>query len=205
MSAAVFFWDDGLGFFVVQPIGFCGKAIAEPNQHCLILAAMVLRMVIDIQTVSIVIASAGVLAGVIYYILEIRHQSRLRQTESLIRLSPWFNMSAREVQEAITQVCSIKYKNYDDYLEKYSGKTEDTTLKILGNYFEGVGILVHRKLVGADIVYDFWGDLVSSMWDDFRSLIAEMRKDSGDVNMFRFWEYLSNEMKMRKQRLQPAQ
>jgi uncharacterized alpha/beta hydrolase family protein len=92
---------------------------------------------VDIQTVSIVIASAGVLAGVIYYILEIRHQSRLRQTESVIRLSPFFNMSAREMQEAITQVCSIEYENYADYLEKYSGKPEDTMLKMLGNYLKG--------------------------------------------------------------------
>ena len=100
---------------------------------------------IDVSTVSIAIASAGVLAGVIYYVLEIRHQSRLRQTESVIRLSPWFNMNAREVQEAVTQVCSIEYKNYEDYLEKYSEKPEHMMLKILGNYLEGIGILVYKS------------------------------------------------------------
>jgi hypothetical protein len=157
-------------------------------------------IVVDIQTVSILIVSAGVLAGVIYYILDIRHQSRLRQTESVIRLSPWFNMNAEEVQEAITQVCSIKYKNYDDYLEKYSEKPEQMKLKILGNYFEGMGILVYRKLVKTDIVYDFWGDLIQSSWEKIKPLIADMRKDSGDANMFRFWEYLYNEMQKREQR-----
>ena len=85
---------------------------------------------VDVSTVSIAIASAGVLAGVIYYVLEIRHQSRLRRTESVIRLSPWFNMNAREVQEAVTQVCSIEYKNYEDYLKRYSGKPEHMMLKI---------------------------------------------------------------------------
>jgi hypothetical protein len=156
----------------------------------------------DVQTVSIVIASAGVLAGVVYYVLEIRHQSRLRQTESVIRLSPWFNMNAEEVQEAIATVCSIEYKNYEDYLEKYSGKQEDKMLKILGNYFEGMGILVFRRLVEADIVYDFWGDIIKSSWDDVEPLIGEMRKDSGNANMFRFWEYLSNEMKRRREKIQ---
>jgi hypothetical protein len=157
---------------------------------------------VDIAAVSIVIASAGVLAGVIYYVLEIRHQSRLRQTESVIKLSPWFNMNAREVQEAITQVCSIEYENYDDYLERYSGKPEHITLKILGNYFEGMGILVYRKLVETDIVYDFWGDIIQSSWEKTEPLVAGMRKDSGDLNMFRFWEYLYNEMKKRKQKPQ---
>jgi len=159
---------------------------------------------VDISTVSIVIASAGVVAGVIYYILEIRHQSRLRQTESVIRLSPWFNMNAREVQETITQVCSIEYENYRDYLEKYSGKPEHMMLKMLGNYFEGIGILVYRKLVEADIVYDFWGDIIQSSWEKIKPMIADMRKDSGDLNMFGFWEYLYGEMKKRK-KFQPKQ
>jgi len=159
---------------------------------------------VDIQTISIAIASAGVLAGVIYYVLEIRHQSRLRQMESLIRLSPWFNMNAREVQEAVTQVCSIEYKNYEDYLERYSEKPENMTLKILGNYFEGIGILVYRKLVEADIVYDFWGEIIQSSWEKIQPLVADMRKDLGDSNMFRFWEYLYNEMKKREQQLARA-
>ena len=159
-----------------------------------------MSIVVDASTVSIVIASAGVLAGVIYYILDIRHQSRLRQTESVIRLSPFFNMNARELQEAITQVCSIEYENYDDYLERYSGKPENTMLKMLGNYFEGMGILVSKKLVEVDIVYNFWGDIIQSSWEKIKPLIADMRKDSGAHNMFVFWEYLYNEMKKREQR-----
>jgi hypothetical protein len=146
------------------------------------------------------VTAAGVLVAVVYYILDIRHQSRLRQTESVIRLSPWFNMNAREVQEAITQVCSIEYENYEDYLERYFGKPENTMLKILGNYFEGIGILVSKKLVEADIVYNFWGDIIQSSWEKIKPLIADMRKDSGDLNMFVFWEYLYNEMKKREQR-----
>jgi len=156
---------------------------------------------VDVSTVSIAIASAGVLAGVIYYVLEIRHQSRLRRTESVIRLSPWFNMNAREVQEAVAQVCSIEYKNYEDYLEKYSEKPEHMMLKILGNYFEGIGILVYRKLVQADIVYDLWGDIIRSSWEKIQPLVADMRQDTGDSNTFRFWEYLYDKMKKREQRL----
>jgi hypothetical protein len=65
---------------------------------------------IDLSTFSIIVASIGVIAGVVYNVISIQHQNKLKQMESLIRLSPWLNMDAREVQEAITQVCSIKYK-----------------------------------------------------------------------------------------------
>ena len=107
-------------------------------------------------------------------------------------------MNAREVQEAITQVCSIEYKNYDDYIKRYSGKPEYIMLKILCNYFEGIGILVNRKLVDADIVHDFWGDIIKSTWEKIAPLIKDMRKDSGDPNTFVFLESLYNEMKKRE-------
>ena len=155
---------------------------------------------VDVPTVSILIASAGVLAGVIYYVLELRHQSQLRQTESVIRLSPYFTMNAREMQEAVTQLCSVEYEDYEDYVEKYSEKSEHLALKVLGNYFEGIGILVYRKLVNPDVIYDFWGGIIESSWQKVEPLVADMRKDTDDPNMFRFWEYLYYEMKKREAR-----
>jgi hypothetical protein len=104
-----------------------------------------------------VIASASVIVSAVYFTLDIRHHSRIRQTENIIRLSPWFNMDAKEIQEAISNVYSAKYTDYKDYLGKYAGKPEQTSLKLLGNYFEGMGLLVYMKLVVMDIVFNFWG------------------------------------------------
>jgi hypothetical protein len=42
--------------------------------------------VIDIQTVSIAVASASIVVAVVYYILQLRHQSKVRQTDLLVRL-----------------------------------------------------------------------------------------------------------------------
>jgi len=41
---------------------------------------------VDVQTVSIAVASAGVFAAAIYYILQLKHQSKVRQTDLLVRL-----------------------------------------------------------------------------------------------------------------------
>jgi len=153
---------------------------------------------IDIPTVSVFVASVSVVVGAIYYILETRHQRVVRQTENMLRLSPWFSMNAKEMQEAIVQACSVKYTDYSDYLAKYAGKSEQISLKLLGNYFEGLGLLVYRHLVESEIVYDFWGDLAQSIWDDNEELIIAMRKDSDTPRMFEFWEYLSREFKKRK-------
>jgi hypothetical protein len=149
---------------------------------------------VDLSTVSIIIASIGVLAGVLYNIISIRNENKLRRRESIIRLSPWFNMNAGEIQEAITQVCSIKFRDYDDYVEKYRGRSEQTQLKILGNYFEGLGILVHRRLVEVDLIYEFWGSIIQSTWRDMLPIVKGMREDAGDDTVFAYWELLNNEL-----------
>jgi len=65
---------------------------------------------VDIQTVSIVIASAGVFAAAMYYILQIRHQSKLRQTDLAMRLySTW---QSKEFSEATLKVWNLKFKDY---------------------------------------------------------------------------------------------
>jgi hypothetical protein len=107
-------------------------------------------------------------------------------------------MDAKDVQEAISNVCSAEYTDYRDYLAKYAGKPEQTSLKLLGNYFEGIGLLVSRKLVEMNLVFDFWGDIAESVWDDYEEVINGMRKDSGTQYTFEYWEFLVKEFKKRK-------
>ncbi len=153
---------------------------------------------LDIPAISVVIASASVIGSAVYYMIETRHQRRIRQTESIIRLSPWFSLDAKEIQEAISNVCSLEYTDYKDYLAKYDGKPEQISLKLLGNYFEGIGLLVYMKLVELDIVFNFWGDVAESVWDDNEELINGMREDSGTPFTFQYWEFLVKEFKKRK-------
>jgi hypothetical protein len=157
-----------------------------------------MSFILDIPSISVIIASASVVGSAVYYMIETKHQRRIRQTESIIRLSPWFNMDAEKIQEAINNVCSTEYTDYQDYLAKYAGKPEQKSLKLLGNYFEGIGLLVNMKLVETDIVFNFWGDVAESVWDGNEELINSMRKDSGTPFTFEYWEFLVKEFKKRK-------
>jgi hypothetical protein len=157
-----------------------------------------MSLVLDIPSISVVIASFSVIGSALYYLLETRHDRKIRQTESIVRLSPWFNLNAKEIQEAISNVCSVEYSDYKDYLVKYEGKPEQMSLKLLGNFFEGIGLLVYMKLVEIDIVFNFWGDIAESVWDGNEELINDMRKDSGAPFAFEYWEFLVKEFKKRK-------
>jgi hypothetical protein len=57
---------------------------------------------IDLQTVSIAIATTSVVIGVVYYIFQIRHQDKMRHLDLFMRLySTWgsedFNKAHRRV------------------------------------------------------------------------------------------------------------
>jgi len=156
-------------------------------------------IVVDIQTVSIAIASAGVFAAAIYYILQIRHQAKTRQMETIIMVNPWSRMTGEELREAMHKVEDIKYENLDDYIAKYSEKSEDKMLVRLADYFEGIGILLHRKLVDVDAIYDLWGPAIIELWEKVKPVIEEMRKRFNQPTLYTFYEYLHKEMKKRQQ------
>ncbi len=82
---------------------------------------------INFQTISVLVASASVVVSAIYYMLETRHQSRVSQTENVLRLSPWFSMSAKEIQETINLVCSVKYTSTEEYFEILGQSGADVT------------------------------------------------------------------------------
>jgi hypothetical protein len=54
---------------------------------------------LDIPSISAIVAAAGVLVGVVYYILEIRQQTKIRQTDLIMRM--YSSYGSREFQEAM--------------------------------------------------------------------------------------------------------
>jgi len=70
-------------------------------------------MELDITSISAMVAAAGVLVGVVYYILDIRHQTRIRQTDLVMRL--YSTRGSKEFQEAVKNVMTAKPENYKDY------------------------------------------------------------------------------------------
>jgi len=169
---------------------------------------------IDIQTVSIVIASASVVAGVIYYSLMIRHQSlqtqhqnKIRETELLIRIHPWLNVSSSELQQAIRRILSLEFTDAEDFVKRYGDmlmiKPEQEAFMSAVNYFDALGVLVKRGLVDADLIYECWTGDIANFWEKVKPLVERTRKAVGYPFLVNA-EYLYSEMKKREQQLAKA-
>jgi hypothetical protein len=171
---------------------------------------MMVSIMVDVQTVSVVIASASVVAGVIYYSLQIRHQNlqiqhqnKIRETDLLVRISPWLNMSSSELQAAVVRTLNLKFTDYDDFLKRYgkihSEKPEQTAFLAVVNYFDALGILARRGLVDVDLIYEFWTGDIADLWEKIKPIIEGIRKKSKSPILLNA-EYLYYEMKKREQR-----
>jgi len=157
---------------------------------------------VDIQTISIAIASAGVFAAAVYYILQIRHQTRIRQTDLIMRLrSAW---RSRELRESYVAVMSLKFKDYEEYAKKYPlwegiGAPEVRAVSEVCSFFDDIGILLRRELIDIGMVDELFSFYIKVAWEKVKPLIEGRRKDL-DPTVYRWFEYLYNEMKKREKR-----
>ena len=150
---------------------------------------------VDIQTVSIAIASASVVAGVVYYALQLRNQTKIRKTDLLVRL--YSTMSTKDWLEAWEKFRDREILDYDEYKEKY-GLVEFNEVFL---FFDQVGSLLQKGLIDIDLV-PFRAGQVEITWEKMKPMIEGARKRFNEPEFGYDAEYLANEMKKREQQLQ---
>jgi hypothetical protein len=150
---------------------------------------------VEIQTISIAIASVGVLVAATYYVLQIRHQTKLRQTDLVMRLYSTFG--SKEFQDAWTRIESTEFKNYDEYVKKYgSGDYVQCA-----TFFEGIGVLLQKKLIDINLVDALFAIPLKYMYERMKPIIEGNKKEFHNPRVFEYFEYLYNEMKKKEQKL----
>jgi len=142
-----------------------------------------------------------VFVAAVYYILQIRHQARVRQTDLILRLqSDW---RSRELGESYVRVMNMKFKTYEEFAEKYPlwsqiGSPDYRAVTEVGSFFDGVGILLHRRLIDVEMVDELLGTPIKNAWEKLKPAIEGRRKEVNPI-LRKWFEYLYNEVKKREQ------
>jgi hypothetical protein len=109
--------------------------------------------------------------------------------------------------EAQSKLMSLEYDNYDDFKEKHGGLlSEGEAQKAIGimfGFFEGLGLLLHRRLIDINIVDFITGGSVGvkMLWDKMKPIMEGVSKEY-NLRVFQWTEYLYNELQKREQTLQ---
>jgi len=152
---------------------------------------------LDIPSISAIVAAIGVIIGVVFTVLQLRDLVKTRQTDLVMRLYSTFG--SREQWEAYRSLEAMKAKDFDEYKELPSGTK--TMLDSLYTFYEGVGVLLHRKLIDIGLVDDLFSTPIIMSWEKVEPIMKEARKRRNRPQIWEWFEYLYNEMKKREQQL----
>jgi hypothetical protein len=138
-----------------------------------------------------------VIIGIIIAIFELRDLAQTRHTELIIRLNPALNVSGSEFFEALPEVWYRKFNDYNEYLKKYGEPGSDKAFNIITGYIDGIGFLLKRRLIEVETV-DYLLSGAQTIWEDIEPIAEGMRKQYNMPELFKWFEYLYEEMKRKK-------
>ena len=158
---------------------------------------------LDIPSISAIVAAVGVIIGVALTVQQLRHLVRQRQTDLITRLS--YDISTnKEFLGASMDVLAAEFKDYDDFVKKYGKLISKNPLpmsfSMVGNFYEQVGVLLKNKLIDASLVDQLLPATI--MWEKMSPMVEGMREEYHDRAVFEWFEYLYNQLKKREQQLQ---
>ena len=164
---------------------------------------------VDITEISAVVAAAGVLIGVVYYVLDMRNQARARKTDLVMRL--YSTLSSKEFQEAWYKIWNLEFRDYNDFEKKYGSITAETpaniAFSVVFNFFDGIGVLLNERLIDIDQTFDLFSEWVAITWEKMRPAVEGFKKQHEREmprlkKSFQWFEHLYNEMQKQEQLLQ---
>ena len=163
---------------------------------------------LDIPSISAIVAAVGVIVGVVFTVMELRNLVKQRQTDLVVRLYSTF--IGKECLDATMEFLALQFEDYNDYVKKYgdpvlSGNPVHKAMLIVDNFFNQVGILLHRKLIDVGLVRDVFTYRVELLWKKAEPIIQGFRREHNQPEAGKWFEYLYNEMKKREQTLQQTQ
>ena len=135
----------------------------------------------DTSLILDAIVAVSIAAGAMFAIAELRLMARDRQTQII---SGWILWSTQpEVSENFRKVLYSDFKNRKEAEEKCGYAALDT----VATYYTGVGTLIRRKLVNADLAFDFmWINLA---WEHLKPWLVESPFREGALEWWQDFEY----------------
>ena len=149
---------------------------------------------VDISSISAIIAAAGVIVGFVFTYLQLRNLAKTRRTELRWRILQSTN--SKEFLEAGMKVMDVEFKDQKDFEEKY-GLDLRVEMALVLNLFDGIGELLRKGLADYETVSSM---PVVVMWEKLIPFVEGARKAYNDPSWWANFEYFYNEAKKRQQK-----
>ena len=159
-------------------------------------------MMIELSVVRDLVAIFGVIAGFSYYVLTVRNNQRnqkqqLETRQAQLFMQIYYTWSSREMINIRKELRTWTWTDYDDFIQKYgeaNNPDAHALLQELASWYEGIGVLIKRKLIDPVFVDDLMSGATLWGWETFGSYVRERRVRDNMPFYYEFWEYLYDEV-----------
>ena len=170
------------------------------------------------EFLAIIFTGLGLIVSILYYTtilqnanktreLQLRaqeHATETRQAQLFMQIySTW---SSRETINIRSELSTWTWIDYDDFTQKYGATNNPeahTKFQELANWYEGIGVLIKRKLIDPTFVDDLMSGTTMWGWETFGSIVKERRVRHNYPYYYEFWEYLYDEVSAIAQKQHP--
>jgi hypothetical protein len=147
---------------------------------------------VDVQTVTLVVTCVSVVVGIIYYALQVRHQTKIRQADLIMRLHS--QACDKEFVEGFQKIYYMQFTNLEDFINRYpAGTPEHTAVAMIASFMEGIGVLLHRKFADMETIKELFD--VEGIWEKLGPILIARRIEEDNPTAWQWFEYLYNEIK----------
>jgi hypothetical protein len=154
-------------------------------------------MSLGVTEISAILAAAGVLAGVVYYILDMRRQTEIKTIDLALRLDAIWE--SKDFVEWWVTFQERDPKEYDT-LTKENQRKWIPEKQILGFYVTP-SFLLRKKLVDLETCSLF---PILYSWEKLQFYVEKVRRGHNQPRAYEEVDYLIDEIKKREQKLQQS-
>jgi hypothetical protein len=154
-----------------------------------------------IDYLPLVLTGIGLIVAIIYYTLTLRNSNKTQQLQLETRQAQLFmqiynNWYSLELSRQYEKVMNWEWIDYEDFDKNIGSDIENViALRMVGRFFEGIGLYVKRGLIDVSLVDDLMSGAYVRFWLKFQPIFAELRIRQNFPQMLEWIEYLYNELK----------
>jgi hypothetical protein len=153
---------------------------------------------VDIQTLSVVIAAASVVVGVVTFIMNSRKEEKQRQEQFILQRFQGYGLEyTRSWTEVMT---TLDWENVEEFIQKYDRNVNpefSSKLVYVLGIWNLAGISLKRG-ADPDLIFQMYNPSgIILLWELYEPIIKWVRKASNDPIAYESLEYFYNEAKER--------
>ena len=128
----------------------------------------------DIQTVSIMIATTGLLVGIAYHIISLRNAKQTRQAQLYVQ---FMNLGMEtELIKYLMIVNEWVWKDMEEFSKVVESVDARAKFSKAVQYYNGMSIMVKENLIKLEMVPELLDISAQTFWDKYKPLFGHSRR-----------------------------